>query len=184
VTGKIKGRTSGGSISVANSSIDIDLSTSGGGIDARNCKGNITLFTSGGSVDLDNLNGIVEVETSGGTIKGRSIAGELRAHTSGGTIRLDDLTCTLDASTSGGGINVAIKEFGKYIKVSNSGGNIDLQIPGQKGVDLDLSGDKIKTDALSNFSGKMEDDRIVGKLNGGGVSVNARSNGRVSLVIR
>jgi hypothetical protein len=50
--------------------------------------------------------------------------------------------------TSGGGIDIEIKELGKYVKVSNSGGHIDLQLPKDKGVDLDLSGGKIKTDQL------------------------------------
>jgi hypothetical protein len=36
-----------------------------------------------------------------------------------------------------------IKELGKYVKISNSGGGIDLQLPKNKGVDLDLSGAEI-----------------------------------------
>ncbi len=180
--GKVNGRTSGGSIHVENSRDDIDLETSGGSIDARNCNGNIQLNTSGGSLSLKDLKGNIRAATSGGSVNGRNISGELITETSGGGIHLSDLACSLDASTSAGSIDIEMKELGKYIKVSNSGGSIDLKIPKGKGVDLDLSGGRIKTDQLGNFDGKIEDDSLYGKLNGGGVPVRVRSSsGRISL---
>ena len=92
------------------------------------------------------------------------------------------MACSLEASNSGGGIDIEMKELGKYVKISNSGGSIDLQLPKNKGVDLDLSGGKIKTDQLGNFDGKIEDDSLQGKLNGGGVPVRVRSSsGRINL---
>jgi hypothetical protein len=185
VSGKIDGRTSGGSINVKNSKDDIELTTSGGSIDAENCNGKIHLTTSGGSLRLVGLKGDIKATTSGGSIDGHNIDGELAAHTSGGSIDLRDLSCSLETSTSGGNIHVAIKEFGKFVKISNSGGNIDLQIPKNKGLDLSLYGGKIKTDTLENFSGSMDDDEVKGKLNGGGVPVTVRAgSGRISLVLR
>ena len=185
VGGNIDGRTSGGSIHLANSRDDIDLSTSGGSIEARNCDGKLRLSTSGGSLNLKDLKGDIRATTSGGSVNGRNISGELVTHTSGGSIHLYDLACSLEASNSGGGIDIEIKELGKYVKVSNSGGHIDLQLPKDKGVDLDLSGGKIKTDQLGNFNGKIEDDQLEGKLNGGGVSVKVRSSGgRISLAFK
>ena len=57
-----------------------------------------------------------------------------------------------------------------------------MKLPKNKGVDLDLSGGRIKTDQLGNFDGKIEDDSLQGKLNGGGVPVKVRSSsGRISL---
>ena len=185
VGGKIDGRTSGGSIHLENSRDDIDLSTSGGSIDAKNCDGKLRLSTSGCSLNLKDLKGDIRATTSGGSVNGRNIAGELVTHTSGGGIHLYDLTCSLEASNSGGGIDIEIKELGKYVKVSNSGGSIDLQLPKDKGVDLDLSGGRIKTDQLGNFNGKIEDDQLEGKLNGGGVSVRVRSSGgRINLAFK
>ena len=185
VGGKMDGRTSGGSIDVQNSKDDIDLATSGGSIRASNCDGKLRLTTSGGSLDLKGLKGDIKASTSGGSVKGSNISGELNAHTSGGGIHLYDLACSLEASTSGGSIDVEIKELGKYVKLSNSGGGIDLQLPKGKGVDLDLEGDRIKTDQLGNFDGKVEDDSLQGKLNGGGVPVRVRSSsGRISLAFK
>jgi hypothetical protein len=184
VKGNIKGKTSGGSITVENSSDDIDLSTSGGSIEAKNCDGKIHLSTSGGSLNLKHLKGTIEARTSGGTIHSADIAGNLTAHTSGGSIYMSELTCSLDASTSGGNINIALTTLGEFVKINNSGGNIDLQLPKGKGINLDLSADKIKTDEMNNFNGKIDDEQIVGKLNGGGVPVSARSGGRISLTLK
>lgn len=185
VGGEINGRTSGGSIHVKDSKDKIDLSTSGGSIDASNCSGDLELTTSGGSLKLTDLKGQIKATTSGGSVIGNTIEGELSAHTSGGNIRLEDLSCSLETSTSGGHINVAIKEFGKYVTITNSGGNIDLQMPNNKGVNLKLRGDKINTTTLTNFSGSVEDDEIDGKLNGGGIPVTVRAgSGRIKLAMK
>jgi len=184
VGGTVDGRTSGGSIDVRNSKDDIDLSTSGGSIDAKNCEGKLRLSTSGGSLDLKDLKGDIRATTSGGGIHGSDIEGELIAHTSGGSIHFSDLSCSLETSTSGGNIDVSIKELGKYIKISNSAGNIDVTLP-NKGLDLDLSASKIKTGQLNNFSGKVDDEEINGKLNGGGVPVRIDAgSGKISLSLR
>jgi hypothetical protein len=185
VSGSVDGRTSGGNINLENSKDDIELATSGGNIDAKNCDGKLRLTTSGGSLDLKDLKGDIRATTSGGSIHGSDIEGELITHTSGGSIHLSDLACSLETSTSGGNIEVSIKDLGKYIKVNNSGGNIDITLPKNKGLDLDLSANKIKTGQLSNFSGKVDDDTINGKLNGGGIPVRVDAgSGRISLTLR
>ncbi len=186
ITGKVDGRTSGGNVYLENSrSDDIELGTSGGNIDAKNCDGKMKLSTSGGSLHLKDLKGNIKATTSGGSVNGKNVSGELVTHTSGGNIHLEELYCSLETSTSGGNIDVSLKEPGKYVRISNSGGSIDLELPKGKGLDLDLSADRIKTDRLENFNGKMEDDKVEGKLNGGGslVKVNAGS-GRIYLKLK
>jgi hypothetical protein len=181
VKGKMKGRGSGGSIHIANSSNDIDLVTSGGSIHAKDCIGDIRLKTSGGSLELDGLNGKIEAETSGGSINADDIKGELVTSTSGGSIKLSGLNCSVDAETSGGGIEAIIKETTKNVRLRNSGGNISLQLPANKGYDLDLNADKINVD-LKNFSGSADENSIEGKLNGGGTLVDVRtSSGKISV---
>jgi DUF4097 and DUF4098 domain-containing protein YvlB len=177
VSGKIKGRTSGGSILVEDSKDDIDLATSGGSIHAKNCEGKLRLATSGGSVVLSELKGDIKATTSGGSVNGNDVEGDLVTNTSGGSIMLNRMSCNLETSTSGGHIHVEIKELRKSITISNSGGHIDVILPPGKGVDLRLTGDKIKTDKLENFSGKIEEDEITGKLNGGGTSVTVKGGG-------
>ncbi len=43
-------------------------------------------------------------------------------------------------------------------------------MPLNKGLDLDLRGNKVSID-LKNFDGRMEKDRVQGSLNGGGIPV-------------
>jgi DUF4097 and DUF4098 domain-containing protein YvlB len=183
LSGRIKGRTSGGSIEVKNTKDQIDLSTSGGSIDAENCSGTMSLSTSGGSIKLDNLNGKIRANTSGGPIRGDKIKGELTAHTSGGSVNLHGLECSVDASTSGGSMDIQINKLEEYVTVHNSGGNINLSLPANKGLDLRLRGNRIHFENMQNFSGNKEDDKVDGKINGGGVPVNVQTSGRVSIAL-
>lgn len=181
VSGKIDGRTSGGSIHLDEAKDEIDLRTSGGSIHAKNSSGNIRLATSGGSLELEGLKGTIRATTSGGSVKGGNVEGELIATTSGGSIRLTDLASSLETSTSGGNIDVAFKQVGKYIKVHNSAGNIDLTLPKNAALNLDLSG-RISNASFANFEGTIDDRKVRGKLNGGGIPVTADANsGRIRI---
>jgi DUF4097 and DUF4098 domain-containing protein YvlB len=185
VTGHITGRTSGGGIYVADSKDDIDLETSGGGIKAIHCSGRIQLNTSGGGLHLEDLDGTVTATTSGGGIDGEKIRGEFSTHTSGGNISLSDISASLTASTSGGNIHVEMVSPVKYVKLRNSGGKIDLEVPKNVGFDLQINADRISTDALSNFNGRTEENEIRGSINGGGIPIIADAGGgRVNLSFR
>lgn len=185
LVGKIDGRTSGGYIKVSDCKDDINLETSGGEIDASHCSGKIKLTTSGGPLNLNDLSGNILATTSGGNVDAEKISGELITHTSGGNISLTGMRGSLEASTSGGNINIEVLETGKYVKLSNSGGRVDLQIPKGKGLDLDVHGGRIRTEGLSNFSGSMEKETISGKVNGGGVPVDINAgSGDVTLALK
>ncbi len=185
ISGAIKGSTSGGNIHVANSNDQIDLSTSGGSIEASNCKGTIQLSTSGGSLHLADLNGTIDASTSGGRIDGSNITGELSASTSGGSVKLDNIQGSVDASTSGGSMDVAVTALGKFVKLHNSGGSINLELPKGKGFDLNLSGNKIKVDPLNNFSGSTDENNINGTLNGGGIPITVKaSSGKITVTLK
>jgi hypothetical protein len=69
--------------------------------------------------------------------------------------------------------------------LNNSGGSVHLQIPKGKGLNLDIHGDRIKTEGLNNFSGSMEKQSISGTVNGGGtpIDIDAGSGG-VTLALK
>ncbi|TSD66915.1 DUF4097 domain-containing protein [Inquilinus sp. KBS0705] len=184
ITGVIKGSTSGGSVNVSYSKKDIELTTSGGSVTARSCEGNIRLTTSGGSLNLSDLKGYINATTSGGSIHGSNISGELITGTSGGSVDLNGISGALDASTSGGSMHVEMLALGKYVKLDSSSGHIDLQLPSDKGVDLDLRGDRVDLATSGSFNGTKEKDKVVGKLNGGGVPVEVRGDSRVTVSSR
>jgi hypothetical protein len=185
LTGKLDGHTSGGGITIADSKDDINLETSGGGIEASRCSGQIHLNTSGGSIELNDLSGTIRASTSGGNVDAEKINGELVTHTSGGNISMTAMSGSLEASTSGGNIHVEMLETGKYVKLSNSGGSVHLQIPKGKGLDLDIHGNRIKTEGLNNFSGSMEKESINGTINGGGTPIDIHAgSGGVTLALK
>jgi hypothetical protein len=168
--GVIQGRTSGGSIDVANCRNDINLHTSGGSIKAEALKGKIELKTSGGSIELNSLDGEIEAHTSGGSVRGDNISGALNTGTSGGSVRLANVSGSLKANTSAGSIEVELKRLGKYVELSSSAGSVRVTMPLDKGVDLNLKGNRVSI-PLKNFDGEAEKDFVRGKMNGGGIPV-------------
>ena len=182
--GHINGTTSGGNIIMTELQDDITLTTSGGNIDAKNSNGKMKLSTSGGSLLLHNLNGSINASTSGGNVEASEVEGDLAAHTSGGNIRMAALSCSLETSTSGGNITVSMKALGKYVKISNSGGHVDLEVPQGKGIDLKLYAEKVSTSGISGFTGKTEKDKVDGTLNGGGIPVTVHGGSRISFTVR
>lgn len=183
VSGNIVGRTSGGSITVTNSKDNIDLQTSGGSITATDCDGKIDITTSGGSIYMNNLNGKINAATSGGNVAADNINGVIKTGTSGGNINLYNISGSLDAKTSGGNIDVTMKLVSDYVKLSNSG-NIALTIPTDKGYNLKVKANKIKTSGLSNFSGEIDDKNINGKIGNGGVKIEITTSSQAKLTFK
>ena len=174
-------RTSGGSIDLSNLSGDQKAVTSGGSIDLRNLKGNAFVRTSGGSIEIENITGTLDAVTSGGSIRANGNLGNSKLKTSGGSIRLASVTGSLEAHTSGGSIHADIASLGERLSLSTSGGSIEVKMPMDKGMDLDLKGNRVQV-AMNNFNGVVEDDRVQGKLNGGGIPVSIHtSGGRVKI---
>jgi len=176
--------TSGGNLNIDHLSGHVKGRTSGGNITLTDLQDNIKLSTSGGSLTLHELKGTIRATTSGGNVHADEIEGELAAHTSGGNVDMTNLSCSLETSTSGGNIDVSIKTLGKYVKITNSGGHIDLQVPQSQGMDLNLSADKVDATALSGFKGDIKKDRIEGSLNGGGIPVTVRGGSRINFTIK
>lgn len=172
-------------MSIENLSGDIVGETSGGSIHAVNGQGNIRLNTSGGSIRLENLDGDIRVGTSGGSINGRQIIGALHAETSGGGINLEEMACTLNASTSGGGVTVDMRKLPGDVELSTSAGGINLTLPMEAATDLNLRGSHVNVNNLSNYEGSNERGKLVGRLNGGGVRIDASTSaGNVNLTLR
>ena len=181
--GNTKGQTSGGSINLTNCRPMVDVETSGGSIEAVGSSGKIRLETSGGSIRLRDLNGDVHATTSGGSVEGSDIKGELFTSTSGGSIRLRGMAGSLEASTSSGSVEAEMVSVGKYVRLSASSGSVRVRMPLDKGLDLDLRGNRVNVpQPMAGFSGSIEKDRVRGQLNGGGIPVVlSASSGSVSV---
>ncbi len=169
-------RTSGGNIKLTGLSGNQAVKTSGGNIDINATKGVVDAQTSGGNIDIDGFNGTMDAQTSGGNVKMEESKGVLKIGTSGGNIRIAQVSGSLDAHTSGGNVNADIVSLEKYLTLSTSGGNITVKMPMDKGMDMDLSGDRVSI-SMQNFNGTIKDDKVKGQLNGGGIPVKISTSG-------
>lgn len=169
-------KTSGGHIKTIGLTGNQKIATSGGHLELRDLEGTVDARTSGGHIDISNVTGDVEARTSGGHIDAENTTGSLRVRTSGGHIDLQNIAGTVEASTSGGSISATITKMGEFAKLRTSGGNIDITVPRNIGLDLNLRGSRVHTQ-LENFSGDMEDDDVEGSINGGGPMLSARTSG-------
>lgn len=145
IKGKVDVSTSGGNIEANGLEPEINAHTSGGNIHISDVKGSTSVGTSGGSISLVQLSGSASAHTSGGSINASMIelTGDLVLETSGGGI---DATIPsgmgLDLDLSGDHINTKLDNFsgtakkqringqinggGKLIRLSTSGGSVNL----------------------------------------------------------
>jgi len=184
ITGKLVGQTSHGNVSITDCKNDIDASTDHGDVTASNCEGTVKLTTSHGNIDLRNLIGKVRAGTDHGNVSGNSIGGELTASTSHGNVDLDATSCSVNASTDHGDISVTAVNITGEIVTHNGNGNIHLELPKGKGLDLDLQGKEVSVDGLQNFNGTKSKDLVNGTINGGGIKVSAKTDRDAHLSFR
>lgn len=139
---------------------------------------NLDLDTSGGSIEIEDITGEIKVRTSGGSISVGDVNGDISLHTSGGSIRTEDVMGEIDAHTSGGSINVTFaKQPLKDASLTTSGGSITARLPSNVAIDIDAStsGGRVKTEF--DVSGKVKNQRIRGKINGGGPEIELHTSG-------
>jgi len=184
ITGKVVGRTSHGNVSVTDCKNDIDVSTDHGDVTGRNCEGTIKLITSHGNIDLRDLKGKVRAGTQHGDVSGNTFGGELTASTSHGDVNLDGMSCSVNASTDHGNISLSVVNITGEIVMSNINGNISLELPKGKGLDLDLHGKSVSIVGMQNFTGSKSKDFVKGSANGGGTKVSAKTDKEVSMTFR
>jgi hypothetical protein len=184
ITGKVVGQTSHGNVAVTDCNNDIDVSTDHGDITARSCEGSIKLVTSHGNIDLRDLKGKVHAGTQHGNVSGNTIGGELTASTDHGDVNLDAMSCSVNASTDHGNISLSAVNITGDIVMSNVNGDITVELPKGKGLDLDLQGRGVSVDGMQNFTGSKSKDLVKGSANGGGTKISAKTDKEVSMTFR
>jgi hypothetical protein len=168
--------TSGGHITSRGITGDQSIKTSGGHIELAQVEGIINAKTSGGHITINDAKGDLKARTSGGHINVNNSAGNLQVTTSGGHIRLNKIQGSVKASTSGGSIEADLNNITQLVNLRTSGGNIDVRIPQNAAINLNLRGSFVDTN-LKNFSGHVEHNKVEGLLNRGGPELTARTSG-------
>jgi DUF4097 and DUF4098 domain-containing protein YvlB len=184
IIGKVVAQTSHGNVSITDCGNEIDISTDHGDVTGRNCNGAIKLVTSHGNIDLRDLKGKVHAGTQHGDVSCNNIGGELTASTSHGNVILDGMSCSVNASTDHGDISLSAVNITGEIVMDNANGNITLELPKGKGLDLDLQGREVSVDGMQNFTGSKSKDLVKGSANGGGIKVSAKTDKEARLTFR
>lgn len=180
--GTLNGKTMGGKIEIDNCDAKIDVKTMGGNISLIENKGEINLKTMGGNINISNNKGNVYVKTAGGNITGSGNWGDLKCITAGGNIRFFDAEGNIGATTMGGNVSVDMRSVKDYLWLDTRGGNINVNLNLNQGLNLDLSGHRLVVPDLQNFDGYRSRSQINGKINGDGPSVKIKtSGGRIRL---
>lgn len=112
---KIKIHRMGGEIAVDDASDGADLETMGGDIRVTKSHNLVHAHTMGGNIDIGSADGSLNVQTMGGNIQIASAAGSVTAETMGGNVTTH--------------IHNPIAPGMHDIKLSSMGGNIELTVP-------------------------------------------------------
>jgi DUF4097 and DUF4098 domain-containing protein YvlB len=174
-------KTSDGSIEIRDIGGNVLGRTSDGDVRVKQVKGRVDVGTSDGSIRLSTITGNVQASTSDGNIELEKVKGDIVVKTSDGYIDFTEISGSFKASTSDGNIKGSLVELRNELALKTSGGNIDVSIPGQLGLDLDIKGESIDV-PFKNFTGKFDKTHVRGQSNGGGIPVVlSTSDGNVRL---
>jgi DUF4097 and DUF4098 domain-containing protein YvlB len=130
-----------------------------------------------------------DLHTSSGSITVEGAKGKLKAYTDFGGIKVGNAqSVTLDLKTSSGTVEFSGSLGDGHHQVKSDFGQIDLTLPGDSKLDVDLKTDfgNIKSDlpvtVMLNQTSNSNGDQIVGSINGGGSQLTAQtSSGSVNL---
>jgi DUF4097 and DUF4098 domain-containing protein YvlB len=166
----------GGNISLFGVSSKQSVKTTGGNISLGDINGDADVDCTGGNIDVDQYTGKLAITCSGGNINIDKGNGEFQVQTAGGNIHFENISGSVKGQTAGGNISANIKELGKYLTLTTSGGNINADFPTNKGLDYDIKADRVHA-RVENFKGYHDTDRIQGTTNGGGIPVKMSTSG-------
>ena len=180
LSGEVDARTSGGNLILGHINGPVEAKTSGGNISLKESRGTAEISTSGGNITVGNVEGDLKAHTSGGNIKIEKVAGVIDAETSGGNITIDDARGTIDAETSGGDVVARLRaQPTGESRLHTSGGSVTVYLAPGIAVDVraSASGGGVRSDVPIAIQGKMERSSMNGKINGGGPALVLSTSG-------
>jgi len=180
LTGEVRAQTGGGGLSFARLNGALTADTGGGGVKAGACEGKLSLRSGGGGLEVIGGSGSLDGKVGGGSVTVREFQGSVRVNTGGGGITVEKAQGAVEASTGGGSINAVLpSELSDTVKLSTGGGGINVSVPETAAFSLDAktSGGRVSTELPVAVTGKKEEGRLQGPVNGGGKLVELRSGG-------
>lgn len=136
-------------------------------------QGNVNLRTGDGKIDLADLKGTMDLHSGDGSETLENIDGKVRATTGDGHIRADGRFDALELKTGDGHVEAVARQGSTMAanwRLESGDGSVSLELPPDLSADVDLhTGDgHIDLDMPVTTEGKIRQNEIRGKLNGGG----------------
>jgi DUF4097 and DUF4098 domain-containing protein YvlB len=143
-------------------------------------EGRVNLRTGDGKIDLAGFKGDMDLHSGDGSETLDGVDGKLRASTGDGHITAHGRFDALELKTGDGHVDVRAgtgSSLAASWRLETGDGNVSLEVPGNLAADVDLhtSDGHIDLDMPVTTEGKMRENEVRGKLNGGGSSLTIRT---------
>jgi len=143
-------------------------------------EGRANLRTGDGKIEISGLKGEMDLHSGDGNVVLDAVDGKLRASTGDGHIRASGRFDELDLKTGDGHVEVramAGSSLAAGWRLETGDGNVTLEIPGDTSADVDLHtrDGHIDLDMPVTTEGKIRENEVHGKLNGGGSLLTIRT---------
>jgi DUF4097 and DUF4098 domain-containing protein YvlB len=143
-------------------------------------EGRVNLRTGDGKIDIAGLKGTMDLHSGDGSENLEGVDGKLRADTGDGHITAHGRFDELELKTGDGHVDVRATEGSTLAsgwRLETGDGNVSLEIPGELSADVSLhtSDGHIDLDMPIVTEGKIRQNEVHGKLNGGGSPLTIRT---------
>jgi DUF4097 and DUF4098 domain-containing protein YvlB len=143
-------------------------------------EGRVNFRTGDGKIDVAGLKGDMDLHTGDGSINLDSVDGKLHATTGDGHIQANGRFDELELKTGDGHVDVRAKSGSSLAagwRLETGDGSVSLEVPGDFAADVDLhtSDGHIDLDMPVQAEGRIRQNEIRGKLNGGGSLLTIRT---------
>lgn len=143
-------------------------------------EGRVNLRTGDGKIDVAGLKGDMDLHTGDGSINLDSVDGKLHGTTGDGHIQANGRFDELELKTGDGHVDVRAKNGSSLAagwRLETGDGSVSLEVPGDFAADVDLhtSDGHIDLDMPVQAEGRIRQNEIRGKLNGGGSLLTIRT---------
>ena len=159
---------------------DLNIRSGDGSVETANNIGVVDIHTGDGHINVSRVKGDIRLSTGDGHIEATSLDGRLDASTGDGRIHVEGRFDSLNLKTNDGAIDASVLRDSRIQNswmVRTGDGDVTLRLPENFQADLDLqTGDgSINLEFPVATSGKISRSELHGKLNGGGLSLMART---------
>jgi len=143
-------------------------------------EGKVNLRTGDGRIEVSGLKGEMDMHTGDGSLNLDGVDGRLRASTGDGHIQANGRFDELELKTGDGHVDVRAgngSSLSGSWRLETGDGSVSLEVPANLSADVDLhtSDGHIDLDVPITTEGKIRENEVHGKLNGGGSPLTIRT---------